>query len=198
MSENKCYCDHCGSVRVIVNYSELPWDIASANKGESGSLCGLCIVQLSYPSREGRVAHRLDSDHDYVVFYEACRNADQQLGRRLLPGFSLSPEMMGMMTVAFVRTKKETTRTAGERILNSAFKAVGVDIVMRRRVGRSVGMDEALTALEQYAEDICNASNDDRAGVAEGAWHTALGYALDIAAHEGWESQTSDPRKPPL
>ena len=196
MSDNKCYCDHCGSEGVIAHYAELPFDTFSANKGESGSLCGLCVVTLTHPERERRLAHSLDSDQDFIVFFEACRAADQQLGRPLLPGFSLSPEMSGMMTVAYVRTKKESTHAVGERLLNSAFKAIGVDSVMRRRVGMSVGMREALDALAQYCQDICDASNDDRAGVAEGAWHTALGYALDLAAHEGWEATTNDPRKP--
>lgn len=198
MSENKCYCDHCGSEGVISHYAELPFDTASASKGESGSLCGLCVVKLTHPEREGRLAHSLESDQDFIVFFEACRAADQQLGRPLLPGFSLSASMSGMMTVAYMRSKDETSRRAGERILNSALRAVGVDSVMRRRMGDGVGRCEALDALAEHAQAIHDATNEERPGQAEEAWHTALGYALDLAAEEGWESITRDPRKPPL
>jgi hypothetical protein len=198
MSENKSYCDHCGSEGVIAHYAELPFDTASASKGESGSLCGLCVVQLTHPEREGRLAHSLESDQDFIVFFEACRAADQQLGRPLLPGFSLSASMSGMMTVAYMRSKDESARKAGERILNSALRAVGVDSVMRRRMGDGVGRCEALDALAEHAQAIHDATNEERPGRAEEAWHTALGYALDLAAEEGWESITRDPRKPPL
>jgi hypothetical protein len=198
VSENKCYCDHCGSEGVISHYAELPFDTASASKGESGSLCGLCVVKLTHPEREGRLAHSLESDQDFIVFFEACRAADQQLGRPLLPGFSLSASMSGMMTVAYMRSKDETSRRAGERILNSALRAVGVDSVMRRRMGDGVGRCEALDALAEHAQAIHDATNEERPGQAEEAWHTALGYALDLAAEEGWESITRDPRKPPL
>ena len=196
MSDNKCYCDHCGSPKVIINFGKLPFDIASANKGESGSLCGLCVVQLTHPEPERRIAHSLDSDQDFIVFFEACRAADQKLGRALLPGFSLSASMSGMMTVAYIRSKGETTRKAGERILNSALRAVGVDSVMRRRMGEGVGRCEALDALAEHAQAINEATDEERPGRAEEAWHTALGYALDLAAEEGWEAITNDPRKP--
>lgn len=192
------YCDHCGSEGVIAHYAALPFDTASASKGESGSLCGLCVVQLTHPERERKIAHSLDSDQDFIAFFEACRAADQQLGRPLLPGFTLSASMSGMMSVAYIRSKGETTRKAGERILNSALRAVGVDSVMRRRMGDGVGRCEALDALAEHAQAINEATDEERPGRAEEAWHTALGYALDLAAEEGWESVTRDPRKPPL
>jgi hypothetical protein len=103
-----------------------------------------------------------------------------------------------MMTVAYMRSKDESARKAGERILNSALRAVGVDSVMRRRMGDGVGRCEALDALAEHAQAIHDATNEERPGRAEEAWHTALGYALDLAAEEGWESITRDPRKPPL
>jgi hypothetical protein len=46
------YCDHCGDMVYISNqgtikwfkiYKKLPYDVNSANKGESGVLCTYCI-----------------------------------------------------------------------------------------------------------------------------------------------------------
>jgi hypothetical protein len=49
-----------------------------------------------------------------------------------------------------------------------------------------VGFSEALAALGDYIADINAASNEERPGVTEGAWRTAVGYALDLTAEEGW------------
>lgn len=43
------YCDHCGAqtdTEKMYHYERLPWDIDSANAGESGSVCELCQHNL--------------------------------------------------------------------------------------------------------------------------------------------------------
>lgn len=44
MYDNKQYCDDCGDVleNSIVIFAVLPFDVSSANKGESGTICGAC------------------------------------------------------------------------------------------------------------------------------------------------------------
>lgn len=50
-SRVEVYCDDCGelvhdgtrSIRFHSWYPELPWDVKSANKGESGVVCRDCI-----------------------------------------------------------------------------------------------------------------------------------------------------------
>lgn len=45
MNQDIIFCDHCGletSEDMAYIYSELPFDIASANKGESGIVCVTC------------------------------------------------------------------------------------------------------------------------------------------------------------
>lgn len=40
------YCDHCGepsSGLDLVCYDKVPWNVASANKGESATLCPDCV-----------------------------------------------------------------------------------------------------------------------------------------------------------
>jgi len=48
-TEDEIYCDHCGEPLEDEgnNYSELPFDVSSANKGESGVLCDDCNERLS-------------------------------------------------------------------------------------------------------------------------------------------------------
>lgn len=42
------YCDHCGSEvgDDAVSYTEVPYPVASANKGESAVVCGTCDQAL--------------------------------------------------------------------------------------------------------------------------------------------------------
>jgi hypothetical protein len=143
-------------------------------------------------------AHPLDTPEDIIRFYEALQYADQKLGRPLLPGMSLSAVSAGMLSVMYTRTKKQTHRNGGLRFLNSALKAVGIDSVLVRGMSDGVGRSEALDALADHAKAIDEATDAERPGRTEEAWHTALGYALDLAAEEGWEAITHDPRKPPL
>ena len=48
MGEVEQYCDDCGEVLVstlkspIVVFAVLPFNVSSANKGESGCICGAC------------------------------------------------------------------------------------------------------------------------------------------------------------
>lgn len=40
------YCDHCGEPHSgldLVVYPEVPWNVSSANKGESAVLCPDCV-----------------------------------------------------------------------------------------------------------------------------------------------------------
>ncbi len=186
MSENKCYCDNCGEEGgAVFHCAELPFDIASASKGESASLCRNCIVILSAPVPT-RVCQPLDSDAAMIALHAACKQADAALGRQRLPGCGLSAVSLGMMCVAYVRSRHESHSKAAERLLNSAFRAVGVDEVRQRGMAVGVGFSEALAALGDYIADINAASNEERPGVTEGAWRTAVGYALDLTAEEGW------------
>lgn len=49
------YCDHCGDMVYVSNngtvkqhkeYTSLPWNVNSANKGESGTICFQCIKEF--------------------------------------------------------------------------------------------------------------------------------------------------------
>jgi hypothetical protein len=50
MNNQKEYCDHCGEpfsdTVWLKAYDRLPWNTASANKGESAILCFECISDL--------------------------------------------------------------------------------------------------------------------------------------------------------
>lgn len=49
------YCDHCGEPFQIENlkcYDRVPWNTASANKGESAVLCFDCISNFKCDDRE--------------------------------------------------------------------------------------------------------------------------------------------------
>ncbi len=49
------YCDHCGEPFVIPDnlkaYAQVPWNTASANKGESAILCFECISDFKCEDR---------------------------------------------------------------------------------------------------------------------------------------------------
>lgn len=60
------YCDHCGETvyfddggtrwsgeyKPYVDFTELPWDIDTANKGESGTVCLTCKGKLEDKAKE--------------------------------------------------------------------------------------------------------------------------------------------------
>lgn len=65
MAKTIRYCDECGdvvwmshpdpmnprqesTVKEHKNYERLPFDVASANKGESGTLCYECVIELNF------------------------------------------------------------------------------------------------------------------------------------------------------
>jgi hypothetical protein len=48
------YCDHCGEPHSGLDlkvYPEVPWNVASANKGESAVLCWDCISDFKCEDR---------------------------------------------------------------------------------------------------------------------------------------------------
>ena len=50
MSQEKTYCVECGEAFEILFWLPvLPYDTASASKGESGCVCQLCDSKLSNP-----------------------------------------------------------------------------------------------------------------------------------------------------
>ena len=64
-------CDNCGNdvaENDAYHYAEIPWDVRSANKGESATLCAECEHTFILSDEKYREMAREDADHNNEHF----------------------------------------------------------------------------------------------------------------------------------
>lgn len=191
------YCDHCAEPGADIKVASLPVDIASANKGESATLCKACaaekIPEKIRAQEGGQVCAPIEGN--FRAFKQAMIAADRQVGRPCLPGCCYSAVTLGMFVVAHARSLKTNTREVAQIVFNGALGAVGVDPGLRAAMPDSARRCEAIDLGEDLVIWILTASDEDRPLKAADLWSSMISAALACAREEGWDAILRDPRK---
>ena len=191
------YCDHCAEPGADIKVASLPVDIASANKGESATLCKTCaaekIPEKIRAQEGGQVCAPIEGN--FRAFKQAMIAADRQVGRPCLPGCCYSAVTLGMFVVAHARSLKTNTREVAQIVLNGALGAVGVDHGLRAMLPDGVRRCEAIDLGEDLVIGILTADDQGRPGRAADLWNEMIEAALEIGREEGWDAILHDPRK---
>ena len=190
-------CDHCAEPGADIKVASLPVDIASANKGESATLCKTCaaekIPEKIRAQEGGQVCAPIEGN--FRAFKQAMIAADRQVGRPCLPGCCYSAVTLGMFVVAHARSLKTNTREVAQIVLNGALGAVGVDHGLRAAMPDSQRRCEAIDLGEDLVIGILTADDQGRPGRAADLWNEMIEAALEIGREEGWDAILHDPRK---
>ena len=191
------YCDHCAEPGADIKVASLPVDSASANKGESATLCKTCaaekIPEKIRTQEGGQVCAPISGN--FRAFKQAMIAADRQVGRPCLPGCCYSAVTLGMFVVAHARSLKTNTREVAQIVLNGALGAVGVDHGLRTMLPDGVRRCEAIDLGEDLVIGILTADNQGRPGRAADLWNEMIEAALACGREEGWDAILHDPRK---
>ena len=191
------YCDHCAEPGADIKVAALPVDIASANKGESATLCKTCaaekIPEKIRAQEGGQVCAPIEGN--FRAFKAALIAADRQVGRPCLPGCCYSAVTLGMFVVAHARSLKTNTREVAEIVLKGALGATRMDRALVAFLPDSQRRCEAIDLGEDLVIGIVTADDQGRPGRAADLWNEMIEAALEIGREEGWEGMLHDPRK---
>ena len=191
------YCDHCAEPGADIKVASLPVDIASANKGESATLCKTCaaekIPEKIRAQEGGQVCAPISGN--FRAFKAALVAADRQVGRPCLPGCCYSAVSLGMFVVAHARSLQTNTREVASIVLRGTLGAVGVDSVLVGMLPDGVRRCEAIDLGEDLVIGIVAASDEGRPALAADLWNEMIEAALEIGREEGWDAILHDPRK---
>jgi hypothetical protein len=191
------YCDHCAEPGADIRVASLPVDIASANKGESATLCKTCaaekIPEKIRAQEGGQVCAPISGN--FRAFKAALIAADRQVGRPCLPGCCYSAVTLGMWIVAHARSLKTNTREVARLVYEGCLGAVGVDPGLRASMPDSARSAEAIDLGEDLVIGIVTATDEDRPIKAADLWSEMIEAAMACGREEGWDAILRDPRK---
>lgn len=191
------YCDHCAKPGADIKVASLPVDIASANKGESATLCKTCaaekIPEKIRAQEGGQVCAPISGN--FRAFKAALIAADRQVGRPCLPGCCYSAVSLGMFVVAHARSLKTNTRKVASLVHLGTLGAVGVDRSLQAALPDTARRAEALDLGEDLVIGILAATDAGRPVLAADLWNEMIEAALAIGREEGWDEILRDPRE---
>ena len=94
------YCDNCGKPlegNLFFVYHELPWDIDSANKGESGVVCSSCVEKLQRGDKLPRRSDRIIETFNRNLIETGALGARRSASKEIAHMAKVDSQLLGVM-----------------------------------------------------------------------------------------------------